>query len=113
MVLYDLVTYVDRASRAHPFVMRGLLEGDRLDLRVGFLPLDQIHAQVFALHADQFGIAVVAYAVGREDRRRIARAERLEAVEVFAERGVMSEKSSSLSISTCGISICGSMFSST
>ena len=67
--------------------MRGLLEGDRLDLRVGFLPLDQIHAQVLALHADQFGVAVVAYAVGREDRGRVAGAERLEAVEVFAERG--------------------------
>ena len=67
--------------------MRGLLEGDRLDLRVGFLPLDQIHAQVLALHADQFGVAVVAYAVGREDRGGVAGAERLEAVEVFAERG--------------------------
>ena len=67
--------------------MRGLLEGDRLDLGVGLLPLDEVHAQMFALHADQFGVAVVADSVGGEDRRRIARPEGLEAVEVLAERG--------------------------
>ena len=72
VVLHDLVAYVHRPSRADPFVMFWLLEGDALQGRTGLLPLCEIHAQVFAFGADEFRIAPIADAACHEDRSGIA-----------------------------------------
>ena len=68
---------------------------------------------MLAVGADELRFAVADHAPRDEYRCGVAGAERLETVQVAAERGVMFEKKSSLSISTWGCSVIGSMFSST
>ena len=66
--------------------MGRLLEGDRLNRRVGFLALHQVHAQVLAVGADELRFAVADHAPRDEYRCGVAGAERLETVQVAAER---------------------------
>ena len=87
VVLDYRVADVDRVSISDVLEMLGLVEGDgrQMVIRLGFL--DKLQLQMPCICAHTAAIAIVVDILGQENRRSVARAERLELLQYPDELG--------------------------